>query len=66
MGPVIASLAMYATQRMLTRLAAGQLFRKGIPRRIRRLMSLMMEHDILADVFHDFMEELLTVLTNMV
>ena len=66
MGPVVASLAMYATHRILQRLVAGQLFRKGIPRKIRRLVSMMMEYEVLADVFSEFMEELMTVLTNTV
>ena len=66
MGPVVASLAMYATHRMLKRLVAGQLFRKGIPRKFRRLLSMMMEYEVLADVFSEFMEELMTVLTNTI
>ena len=58
MGPVVASLALYVTERLLTRMMAGQLLRKGIYRKMRRLTGMMMEHSILADLLSDFLEEL--------
>ena len=58
MGPVVASIAMYATRRMLSRLVAGQILRKGVQRKIRRMGSMIMEYDILSEVFSDLFEEL--------
>ena len=66
MGPVIASLAMYATKRMLSRLVAGQLFRKGIPRKIRRLFSMMTQDEVFVDLLQDFLEELMTSLVGII
>ena len=62
MGPVVASLAMYATRRMLTRLVAGQILRKGVHRKIRRLGSMFMEHHVLIDICNELVEDLLDFL----
>ena len=66
MGPVIASLAMYATKRMVSRLVAGQLFRKGIPRKIRRMFSMMTQDDVVVDVLGDLFEEIMTLLVGII
>ena len=58
MGPVVASLAMYATERVLKRVIAGQLLRKGVARKTRRLMVMIMEPAVLVDVLIDCLEEL--------
>ena len=62
MGPVVAALAMYATRRMLTRLVAGQILRKGVHRKIRRLGSMFMEHHVLIDICNELVEDLLDFL----
>ena len=64
MGPVVASIAMYATHRMLTRLLAGQILRKGVQRKIRRLGSMFMDYHVLSDVFNELIEEFFTFLLN--
>ena len=58
MGPVVASLAMYATERLVSRLVAGQILRKGVARKLRILVRLMMKESILHGVFSDFLEDI--------
>ena len=62
MGPVVASLAMYATERLVSRLVAGQILRKGVARKLRVLVRLMMKESILHDVFSDFLEDISDVM----
>jgi hypothetical protein len=65
MGPVVASLAMYAVERLLTRVMAGQLLRKGICRKAKRLFGFMMSHSVLHDVLDDIMDDVSDVLWGM-
>ena len=59
MGPVVASLIAFVINRFVTRVLAGQLFRKGIPRKIRRMTKMMMEHAVITDVFFECLEDIL-------
>jgi len=59
MGPVVASIILFVLQRFCTRLVSGQILRKGIPRKIRRMIKMMMENDVIADVFSECIEDLL-------
>lgn len=58
MGPVVASLVMYAAERLISRLVAGQILRKGVSRKIRILVRLMMTESVLHDVLSDFLEDM--------
>ena len=58
MGPVVASLVLYATERLLSRIMAGQIHRKGLSRKMRRLTSMMTTQSILVEILSDFLEEL--------
>ena len=62
MGPVVASLAMYATERLVSRLVAGQILRKGVARKLRILVRLMMKESVLHGVFSDFLEDISDVM----
>ena len=62
MGPVVASLAMYATERLVSRLVAGQILRKGVARKLRILVRLMMKESVLHGVFSDFLEDIFDVM----
>jgi hypothetical protein len=59
MGPVIASLVLYGIERICTRVFAGQLLRKGIGRKVRRLTVMMTRVEVLSDVIPDFIDDVL-------
>jgi hypothetical protein len=59
MGPVIASLVLYGMERICTRVLAGQLLRKGIRRKVRRLAGMMTQVEVLSDVLPDFIDDVM-------
>jgi hypothetical protein len=59
MGPVSAAVAMYAAERLLARILKGQLFRKGVVRKMRRLVGMILErnnvYEVVCEAFGDMM-----------
>jgi hypothetical protein len=60
MGPVAASLSLYIVERVLTRIYKRQLFRKGIIRKARYLIKMVLEISTLYEVFYDLLEDIMT------
>ena len=58
MGPVSAAVVMYIAERAVTRIANGQLMRRGIIRKIRRLGSMVLEWHMLLEVVYDLLEDI--------
>jgi len=58
MGPVSAAVLVYVTKRFLSRLMAGQILRKGVSRKIRRLTHMILDHEILVEVMNDVLEDI--------
>jgi hypothetical protein len=58
MGPVSAAVVMYIAERAVTRIANGQLMRRGIIRKIRRLGSMVLEWHMLLEVVYDLLEDM--------
>jgi hypothetical protein len=50
MGPVSAAISLYVLDRFLARALAGQLLRKGVYRKIRRLVSMITDWEIVCDM----------------
>jgi hypothetical protein len=58
MGPVVSSIVLYTVERFLNRLVAGQLLRKGVSRKIRRLVSMMVTAHVIYEVVFDMLEDM--------
>jgi hypothetical protein len=58
MGPVSAAVVMYAGERLLTRIFDGQLLRKGVIRKMRRLAKMLLERDTLYEVVCDAFDDM--------
>lgn len=57
MGPVTTAVVLYGTERLLMRIAAGQIHRKGVVRKARRLMSMVLEFHIICSIIEDTLED---------
>jgi hypothetical protein len=57
MGPVATAVLLYAAEKFVVRLSAGQILRKGVLRKIRRLMRMVLEVHILIEIVQDVMED---------
>ena len=57
MGPISSAVGLFVLERVIKRAVAGQLLRKGVTRKIRRLRTMLTEwhmvHEILCDLFDD-------------
>jgi hypothetical protein len=60
MGPVAASLTLYVVERVLSRMSKRQIFRRGIIRKARYLVKMMLEMSTLYEVFYDILEDIMT------
>jgi hypothetical protein len=60
MGPVAASVSLYIVERVLSRMYKRQLFRRGIIRKARYLVKMVLELEILYEVFYDILEDIMT------
>jgi hypothetical protein len=60
MGPVSTAVVLYVVERLLTRVVAGQIHRKGIIRKIRRLAYMVVEFHMLSEIFMDIIEDVWT------
>ena len=58
MGPVVAAVVMFAIERFVIRLMTGQLLRKGVPRKIRRLGKMMTQVSVISAVAHDVLDDI--------
>jgi hypothetical protein len=58
MGPVSMAVAMYVGERLLGRMVNGQLMRKGVARKIRRLAFMILDMHVLYEVLYDCLEDL--------
>ena len=60
MGPVTTAIVLFGAEKLLKRITAGQIHRKGVLRKARRLMGMVLEFhticSILEDTFGDFSE----------
>ena len=57
MGPISSAVVLFVFERFMKRAVAGQLLRKGVSRKIRRLRTMLTEwhmvHEVLCDLFED-------------
>ena len=60
MGPITSAVLLYGVERLLTRILAGQIHRKGVIRKIRRLSSMIVEFHTMCDIIMDVVEDMLT------
>lgn len=58
MGPVASALVLYVAKRMITRVLKRQLFRKGVVRKIKRLLTMLLELNVMHEVLCDMLEDL--------
>jgi hypothetical protein len=59
MGPISSAVAMYATERLLTRVLKGQLFRKGVLRKMRRLTKMIFEWNNICEVICEALDDVI-------
>jgi hypothetical protein len=57
MGPVTAAISLYIAERIVTRIVKGQVFRKGIIRKLRRLNNMILEWHIIHEMICDILED---------
>jgi len=57
-GPVASSLTLFVIEKAVKRLVAGQILRKGVLRKIRRLAILLGTWDVFHMVLNEFLENL--------
>lgn len=60
MGPVTTAVGLYAIERLATRIMAGQIHRKGVLRKIKRLMSMVLEFHMMCEIMQDVVEDICT------
>ena len=58
MGPVSAAVLLYVGERALTRAVNGQLLRRGISRKIRRLVGMICQWHMIYEVVYDMLEDM--------
>jgi hypothetical protein len=58
MGPVSTAVVLYVAERLLLRLVAGQLLRKGIARKLRRLFDMIFNVHVMYEILSDYLEDL--------
>jgi Ni/Fe-hydrogenase subunit HybB-like protein len=58
MGPVSMAVVLYVGERLLDRLVSGQLLRKGVVRKIRRLLRMILDVHVLYEMFYDYLEDI--------
>jgi hypothetical protein len=60
MGPVTTAVVVYIGKRAVTRLVSGQMLRKGVPRKARRLMHMIFDMHVLRELMCDMIEDYFT------
>ena len=58
MGPVTTSLVLFVAEKAFTRAFKGQLLRKGVLRKMKRLAHMILDWGILCEVLSDVLEDL--------
>ena len=59
MGPVTASIVLYVGSRLVNRICNGQLMRKGVPRKMRRMCTLLVvDWHLLYEMLLDCLEDI--------
>jgi hypothetical protein len=58
MGPVSMAIVLYVGERLIDRLMAGQLLRKGVARKMRRLMYMILDVHVMYEIFCDCLEDI--------
>ena len=58
MGPVTMAVVLYVGERLLGRMVSGQLLRKGVARKIRRLVYMITDVHVLHEVLQDLLEDI--------
>jgi len=57
MGPVTSAVALYIAERIVIRIAKGQVFRKGVIRKLQRLNNMILEWHIIHEMVCDILED---------
>ena len=57
MGPVTSAVALYIVEKIVTRIVKGQVFRKGVIRKLRRLKNMILECHIMHEIVYDILED---------
>jgi hypothetical protein len=52
------AVVLYVGERLLGRMVSGQLLRKGVARKIRRLVYMITDVHVLHEVFQDLLEDI--------
>jgi hypothetical protein len=60
MGPLTAAVVLYSVDRLVTRVMARQIHRKGVLRKIRRLISMVTEFHMICELVQDVVEDIWT------
>jgi hypothetical protein len=58
MGPVSAAVVLYVAERFLSRIIAGQVLRKGVSRKLRRLRVMLTEWHVIYEVACDVLDDI--------
>jgi hypothetical protein len=58
MGPVSAALVLYVADRMMSRVLKGQILRKGVPRKVRRLLTMLVQMNVLHEFLFDVIDDI--------
>ena len=58
MGPVISAVGIYVINRIVIRVLKGQVFRKGVTRKLKRLSNMILEWHIIYEMIYDILEDI--------
>ena len=58
MGPVSASVVLYVASRLLSRIYKGQLMRKGVYRKLRRMSVLLLDYHLVYEMVLDCLDRI--------
>jgi hypothetical protein len=56
MGPVATAVVLFVTERAVSRAVKGQLLRKGVLRKMRRLRHMVFESNLVFSIFCEILE----------
>lgn len=59
MGPITTAVVLFGAEKLLIRVVAGQMHRKGVIRKARRLMSMVLEFHTLCSIVEDTLGDFL-------
>ena len=59
MGPVATAVVLFVVEKAVSRAVKGQLMRKGVLRKMRRLSRMVLEWNVVLSILYDMMEDIL-------